>query len=34
VVNDEFKIFEADGLTSGELNAEPVDAVGGDGKFR
>jgi hypothetical protein len=34
VVSDELKIFEADGLASGELDVEQVDGIGGDGGFR
>jgi hypothetical protein len=34
VVSDELEIFEANGLTLGELDAKQVDVVGGDGGFR
>jgi hypothetical protein len=33
VVDDELKVLEADGLVSGELDAELGDAAGGDGRF-
>jgi hypothetical protein len=34
VVGDELMIFEANGLASGELDAEQVDGIGGEGGFR
>jgi hypothetical protein len=33
LIDDELKVFEADGLALGELDTEQVDVIGGDGGF-